>query len=474
MEIKLQELDNCMEPFEIYKIFKDDRNTAFLDSARDFQTLGRYSFIGVNPFLVLKEENSICHINGSLCQCDTFEKLDELLKEFHVEYPFEIPFPAGCIGYISYDAGLRLDKVNITSCKGFDIPDIYFVFYDNLILFDNLTGKRYVSACGRLTSFDESIALILARINSVEEYKKTACEYPDIRKEAIKKDSFSSFSQTNDSNASDSFNGFKSNFTRKDYEEAVTRMKKYIRSGDIYIANMTQCFLKITEKNSFDIYEMLRGINPAPFAAYLSFDGFEIISCSPERFMRMDNRMVETRPIKGTRPRGRTPQEDEENKNQLLQSEKDKAELLMIVDLERNDLSKVCKPGTVKVTELFKLEEYSTVFHLVSTVIGELRDGISALQCIKSCFPGGSITGTPKIRAMEIIDELEGIKRSLYTGCIGYFSFNGNADFNIVIRTLIKKGKEVCVGVGGGITWDSVESDEYMETLDKARAFFRI
>ena len=474
MEIELQELYSCLEPFEIYTLFKDEKNTAFLDSSRDFENLGRYSFIGLNAYLVLKEEDGKCYINESMCQCDSFEKLDELLKEFYVDYPFEIPFPAGCMGYISYDAGLGLDKVNVVSGKGFDIPDIYFVFYDNLILVDNLTGKRYVSACGLLKSHEASIAGILARINSGEENKKRALEHPDNSETVVRQDGFVLGSRLDETNDSDPFNGFKSNFTRKEYEEAVAKMKEYIRSGDIYIANMTQRFSKVTDKNSFEIYKKLREINPAPFSAYLSYDGFEIISCSPERFMRINNRRVETRPIKGTRPRGRTFQEDEANKIQLLQSEKDRAELLMIVDLERNDLSKVCKPGTVKVTELFKLEVYSTLFHLVSTVIGELKEGTGALHCVKACFPGGSVTGTPKIRAMEIIDEMEGIKRSLYTGCIGYFSFNGNADFNIVIRTLIKKGTDACFGVGGGITWDSVESDEYMETLDKAQAFFRI
>lgn len=474
MEIELQELHTSMEPFEIYLLFRDLKNTAFLDSARDFETLGRYSFIGLNAYLVFRDQGGKSYINESLCECDFFEKLDELLNEFYVEYPFEIPFPAGCIGFISYDAGLRLDKIIVTSTKGFDVPAFYFVFYDNLILFDNLTGRRYISACGRLSGHEESIAGILAKINCAEFNENRATEYPEKIKNVDTHGDIAPDAQLNGTDNSDPLYGFKSNFTRKQYEETVSRMKEYIRTGDIYIANLSQRFSKVTKKNSIEIYKKLRETNPAPFAAFLSCEDFEIISCSPERFMRIVNRMVETRPIKGTRPRGRTPREDEANKIQLLQSEKDKAELLMIVDLERNDLSKVSKPGTVKVTELFKLEEYSTVFHLVSTVIGELKDGTSAVQCMKACFPGGSITGTPKIRAMEIIDELEGIKRSLYTGCIGYFSLNGNADFNIVIRTLIKKGRDVCFGVGGGITWDSVESDEYMETLDKAQAFFKV
>lgn len=474
MDIKVQEINTCLEPFEIFSIFKEEKYISFLDSSRDFQTLGRYSFIGLNAFLVIKEEDGKCYINETIYGCNTFDRLEELLKGFHIDYPFEIPFTAGCIGYISYDAGLGLDKIKVNSSKGFKMPDICFVFYDNLILFDNVTGKRYISACGQLKSHESGIAGILDRINSVKERKGTNRLYEGNINEADSMGNDIPLGQLALKDNSDTFNGFKSNFTMQKYKEAVAKMKEYISSGDIYIANMTQRFSKVTDKNSFEIYKKLREINPAPFSAYLSFNDIEIISCSPERFMRIDKRMVETRPIKGTRPRGKTSWEDEANKLQLLQSEKDKAELLMIVDLERNDLSKVCKPGSVKVTELFKLEEYSTVFHLVSTVIGELKDGISALKCIKACFPGGSITGTPKIRAMEIIDELEGIKRALYTGCIGYFSFNGNADFNIVIRTIIKKGRDICFGVGGGITWDSVEADEYMETLDKAQVFFRI
>ena len=225
---------------------------------------------------------------------------------------------------------------------------------------------------------------------------------------------------------------------------------------------------------SFEIYEKLRSINKAPFSAYMNFEDFQVISSSPERFLSVVEGKVHTRPIKGTRPRGKNPKEDKENKEALINSEKDKSELLMIVDLERNDLSKVCTPHSVKVTELFKIEEYATVFHLVSTVEGRLKDGASSIKCIKECFPGGSITGAPKIRAMEIIEELEGLKRNLYTGSIGYFDIRGNCDFNIVIRTIIKKDNRAYFGVGGGITWDSNPEDEWFETIDKAKALMKV
>jgi para-aminobenzoate synthetase component 1 len=206
----------------------------------------------------------------------------------------------------------------------------------------------------------------------------------------------------------------------------------------------------------------------------MNFHDFQVISSSPERFLSIKDRLVTTRPIKGTRPRGKDEEEDNFYREELINSEKDKSELLMIVDLERNDLSKTCKPNTVKVTELFKIEKYATVFHLVSTVEGKLKDDISSVECLKECFPGGSITGAPKIRAMEIIEELEKLKRNLYTGAIGYFDLRGNCDFNIVIRTIIKKGDKAYFGVGGGITWDSVEEDEWYETCDKAKALMKV
>jgi para-aminobenzoate synthetase component 1 len=254
---------------------------------------------------------------------------------------------------------------------------------------------------------------------------------------------------------------------------SIDKIKKYIENGDIYIANLTQNFFCETDKNPYEIYKHLRYINPAPFAAFLNVENFSIISSSPERFLKIENGLVETRPIKGTRPRGKNSSEDLKNAKELIESEKDKSELLMIVDLERNDLSKVCRADSVKVTELFKLEKYSTVFHLVSTVTGKLKKEFTSVDCLKSCFPGGSITGAPKIRAMEIIEELEPTRRNIYTGAIGYLGFDGNMDLNIAIRTIVMKGKNAYFGVGGGITWESINEDEYEETLDKARALMK-
>jgi para-aminobenzoate synthetase component 1 len=447
LNIIVKEINTTLESFDIYSIFKDEKNIAFLDSAMDAENLGRYSFIGVNPFTVLKGRNNQCYIDNKQYQCDVFDKLSELLKKYKAENTTKIPLVGGCIGYFSYDLVdhvMSEEKVQ----DGFVIPHYYFIFYDNMIIFDHKSGKKYISACGILNNQEQSITLLKEKI---------------ARQKKVK------YKKINENSSA-----ITSNFTKDQYLKTISQVKEYIRSGDIYIANLTQRFVAQSDKDSFEIYRDLRKINPAPFAAFVRFQDFDIISSSPERFLKVQDHFVETRPIKGTRPRGCNELEDEQNRNELLNSDKDKAELLMIVDLERNDLSKVCKPHSVKVTELFKLEEYSTVFHLVSTVIGQLKNEIDAVRCMKECFPGGSITGAPKIRAMEIIKELEKIKRSIYTGCIGYFSFDGNADFNIVIRTIIKKDQQVYFGAGGGITWDSDQEAEYQETLDKAKALVKV
>lgn len=441
-----REFNSKLNAFEVYNLFKDEKDTILLDSSKEDKNLSKYSFIGINPFLRFEVKNEKAYINDNIIEGEPFKVLENLIYEYKNDIQDIIPFLSGAIGYISYDAGRLLEELPNTSKEDFNIPDMRFIFYKNIIIFDLINDKKYITD---LDGNIENIESILTVIHNGEKINdEIVCEKSE--------------------------NIFYSNFIKEDYKKAVTRLKKYIVSGDVYIANMTQRFWCYNEDDSFNIYKKLRSINKAPFSAYLNFEDFQIISSSPERFIQVFNNKAHTRPIKGTRPRGHNAEADEKNKLELINSEKDKAELLMVVDLERNDFSKVCKPHTVKVTENFKLEEYATVFHLVSTVEGELKNDVSSVRCIKECFPGGSITGTPKIRAMEIIEELEGIKRNIYTGSIGYFDFRGNCDFNIVIRTIIKKDNKAFFGVGGGITYDSIEEDEYNETLDKARALMRV
>lgn len=448
MQVLIEEIKTELDAFDIYSLFKEDKTTAILDSAMAYENLGRYSFVGLNPFTTFKYEEQICTINGEKISGEPFEELKKLINTYKVENNTELPYIAGAIGYFSYDLGRTIEELPIMALEEVKIPDCYFYFYDNAIVVDNLEKKTYITGLGILKSSENSVGEIRDRI-----LKGNRVKYDELNKGDTE---------------------FTSNFGKDEYIDTVEKVRQYIRTGDIYITNLTQRFCCDTTKDPYEVYKNLRHINPSPFAAFMNIEDFSIVSSSPERFLEIKNNIVETRPIKGTRPRGRNCEEDLKNKLELINSEKDKSELLMIVDLERNDLSKVCKPFSVKVTELFKLEEYSTVFHLVSTVVGELRDEYTAVDCLKACFPGGSITGAPKVRAMEVIEELEPTRRNIYTGCIGYFGFDGNADFNIVIRTILMKDKKAYLGVGGGITWESLKEAEYQETLDKAKALMRV
>ncbi|NWK55300.1 aminodeoxychorismate synthase component I [Verrucomicrobiaceae bacterium N1E253] len=273
-----------------------------------------------------------------------------------------------------------------------------------------------------------------------------------------------------DTSASPEMGSFQAEMTRHDYESKVRAIHEYIAAGDIYQVNLTQSFHAPARGGSlFPLYQHLRTSSPAPLACWMQLDKREILSSSPETFLRMSGRSIETRPIKGTRPRGSTSVTDAANANELLASEKENAELTMITDLERNDLGQVCDFGTVRVAEMLALETLEQVYHLVSTVTGTLRQEVSHWQALKACFPGGSITGAPKKRAMEIINELEPVPRGLYTGAVGYVSFNGESQFNIPIRTLVRENDHLQYHVGAGIVADSDPAAEYQETLDKAK-----
>ncbi|MGL4569794.1 MAG: aminodeoxychorismate synthase component I [Clostridium sp.] len=446
MDFKIKEIKTELSPFDIYNIFSNEEDSIFLDSSKEDTSLSKYSFIGINKIEKMECINGHTYINSEEIEgSDYFEQLEKRINKYSINIESEIPLLGGYIGYISYDTGRRLEVIPNTSIEDFEIPDMRFILYNNIIVFDLENKKTYITSLSEVENDFYNIERKICEGKIVEEVTLTN---RDVK--------------------------FNSNFTKEEYIEAVRKMKKYIEEGDIYIANMTQRFYSECYANAFSIYSKLRQINKAPFSAYLNYKDFQVISSSPERFIKIQDGVVTTRPIKGTRPRGENEEEDIFYKNELINSEKDKSELLMIVDLERNDLSKVCQNNSVKVTELFKIEEYATVFHLVSTIEGKLKSGSSAINCIKEAFPGGSITGAPKIRAMEIIEELEGVKRNLYTGAIGYFDFRGNSDFNIVIRTIVKKDNRAYFGVGGGITFESDEEEEYYETIQKAKALMKV
>ena len=418
----IKEINTKLNSFEIFTIFKDEYRPFFLESGMDREKLGQFSFIGFNPLLVFKskdndieitENNKITRLKGN-----PLDKLDEIYKKYKMDYESELPFVGGLVGYLSYDLCHHIEKLPRTAVDDVNIPDIHFGIYDGVIVIDHRENKDkvYVASLGIKEKEDVVVDSIIKRINENEE-KGIEINLPSV---STKKK-------------------FKSNFTKDEYIKSIQKTRDYIKSGDIYIINLTQRFECDLEETPYELYGKLRSINPAPFSSYIDFGEGHIVSSSPERFLKLKDNILETRPIKGTRPRGATPEEDLKNKEELINSEKDKAELLMIVDLERNDLGKISEVGSVKVTELFVIEEYPTVFHLVSTVTSKMREELNPIDCIKATFPGGSITGAPKIRAMEVIDELEPTQRNIYTGSIGYIGLNGDMDINIVIRTVVCK-----------------------------------
>lgn len=450
----IRAFETKLTAFEIYEIFHKDSCSFFLDSGRDEKKLGRYSFIGSEPFLVFKSKGRQIEVKDIAETThyvdDPFNKMAELLAEYKLEHDEQIPFTGGAVGYFAYDLCHHIEKLPRTAVDDVNIPDAFFGFYDGIIAIDHLENCAYAIAHGIKGEAEKIVEALIVRVISGTPNNWIITPY-SIEENGL----------------------LQPNLTKEQYIKAIERVKEYIKAGDIYQANFTHRFQCDIKKSPLEIYKKLRTINPAPFAAYLDFEEVQILSSSPERFIKIADRQIETRPIKGTCPRGKTQEEDEQNRHMLLNSEKDKAELLMIVDLERNDLGKISETGSVAVTELFHLEEYATVYHLVSTVIGRVEERYSVMDCIKATFPGGSITGAPKIRAMEIIDELEPTQRNIYTGCIGYIGFDGWTDLNIVIRTIVIKEDKAYFQVGGGIVWDSEPEAEYQETLDKAKALIK-
>ncbi len=455
----------------VFSLFHHEPFAFFLDSGMDPAKLGRYSFIGYDPFLVLKSRGDVLTLLSGGCQEEQrgnpFTSLRELLGRYNLEPSGSpTPLPGGAVGYLSYDLCHFIEKVPGKAIDDLQLPECCIGFYDVVITFDHLEHKTYIASSG-FPEQDESRRMKKAR----ERLKQVKAVLEGYRCGLPRQMALDAFKQSSPADLSRM--ALHSNFTHDEYLRAVETARKYITSGEIYQVNLSQRFEGELATHPFDLYRRLRSINPAPFAAYLNQDEVTVLSASPERFLKLDGDRVETRPMKGTRPRGRSAIEDEALSRELQDSIKDRAENVMIVDLERNDLGKVCRIGTVNVSELCTLEKYATVFQLTSSVEGRLADGKDRINLLEACFPGGSITGAPKIRAMEIIDELEPTRRSIYTGSIGYLSFSGGMDLNIVIRTILVKNDKVYLQAGGGIVYDSEPEAEYQETLHKAEALFQ-
>jgi para-aminobenzoate synthetase component I len=469
------ELDPPPDPLDCCSRCRDLPFLVFLDSAATSERLGRYSFLSGDPAVVVRSKGEQTERWTSAAGTwervagDPLEYLRTTLLREHAApaIPDLPPFQGGAAGYIGYDWGTRLERIAPPRFDDLAIPDCMLGWYDWVVAWDHERGRAWLISTGlpetgaaRSRRAAERQASIRALLVGERRAPSPPSSRSARRTAEVLAPPLHAFAA-----------GIRSTFTRSGYCDAVRRVIDYLYAGDIFQANLSHRLQSRLAEPPFDLYRRLRRHNPAPFAAYLDFGELVVASSSPERFLRVspDTRVVEARPIKGTRPRGKGPDEDAALRRELSESEKDRAEHVMIVDVLRNDLSRVCRPGSVRVPELFALEQYATVHHLVSTIVGELSLDRDVVDVLRATFPGGSITGAPKIRAMQIIAELEPTARGVYCGSIGYLSVTGALDTSIVIRTCLVLGEDVYFQVGGGIVADSDPEQEYRETLDKAR-----
>lgn len=429
---------------------------ALLESGAGFGDAGRWSILTARPRLVFEAKGSTWKVTSDRVttaqgESQALVALGDLLERFGLADPGEMPdpelppFQGGMIGFLGYDLAPSLERLPRRVAPDSRLPDIRLALYDTAVTVDHASGNV------ELWAFDllgEGLAATESRFR--DWLRALARPVPR-------------------SPGTTGLSRLESNFTRHEYVAAVGRVLDYIAAGDTFQVNLSQRFTASGKADPLDLYLRLKAKSPAPFSAFLRWDDLAVVSASPEWFYQTRGDHLVTRPIKGTRPRGRNADEDAQLAHELNASPKDRAELTMIVDLERNDLGRVCRYGSVRVIDPLTIESFAQVHHLVATIEGRIRPGAGPVDVIRALFPGGSITGAPKIRAMEIIDELEPTRRSLYTGAIGYLSRSGSSAFNIAIRTMLVEGERVSFQVGGGIVADSDPESEYRETLHKGR-----
>ena len=459
-------------PFELYAKVASSRHPSFLfESGNGNGTMGRYSYFGVDPYQTLygKGDTFACQsIQGRMDSGTApFQRLAHLLTGQGIVRPPDVPpFFGGAVGYLSYDLARQFERLPSLAIDNLAGADLEFAFFDLIAAIDHELNCLVLMFCPPLERF-----LGEPREKLFREGRDRLAEFEARLTRPDRVDAY--WSQLD-----------RLTFTPEQeqaaYGQRVHRCQEYIAAGDIYQANLSHRF-DVTSatfsslgdlQTDLSIYSRLRTLNPSPFSGILRFDMVRLISSSPERLVRLNGRRADTRPIAGTRPRGRNATDDQQLIDELRVNEKECAEHVMLVDLERNDLGRVCRFGSVQVDELMTLEQYSHVTHLVSHVTGTLKDGATGFDLLKAMFPGGTITGVPKIRCMEIIEELEPVRRGPYTGSMGYLSWSGDLDFNILIRTLVMRNAVGYLQVGAGIVADSNPAREYEETIHKAQAFF--
>jgi len=450
-------------PVSAFNKLGDKENSFLLESVVGGEQIGRYSFLGSDPFLVITARgNSVTLLGEENAQIedvgDPLKIIEERILSYNPAIVDGLPaFFGGAVGYVGYDAVRYFERIPKTAKDDLEIPEMAFLFTDTVVAFDHIKHKMKVITNMRVNGGDvnELYSKAIEKIDEVIKKLRTPREHAQlVEMGRFKTEEFSS------------------NVSKEKFIDMVDKAKQYIYDGDIFQVVLAQRFSTPVRIAPFDIYRVLRTINPSPYMIYLKLKDFTIAGSSPEPLIQVQDGMVTTRPIAGTRPRGASIEEEQELENDLLADEKERAEHVMLVDLGRNDIGRVCEPGTVKVDDLMYVERYSHVMHIVSTVSGKLAGGKNAFDALRAAFPAGTVSGAPKIRAMEIIDELEPTLRGPYAGVYGYFGYNGSLDCGITIRTIIAKDGDAFIQAGAGIVADSVPEKEYIETKNKARALF--
>ena len=446
----------------LYKFILAEKNSFIFESVEKGTIRGRYTIIGLNPDKIWDINNNIITLNASgkktRIKTNPLNYINKLIKNFKIKMPNRLPSMASMlVGYFSYDIIRYIEKIPNKCIDDLKIPDVRISRPKNLIIYDNLKKKIYyienVYADTKIKSYRETYESIIKRFELYENF------------ENIKLPEQFTFKPNK--------NFIKSNISKNRFKLLVKKAKSYIKKGDIFQVVLSQRFERKINKSPIEIYNYLRNSNPSPFMFYFNYEDFNILGSSPEILVRLRKGEVTIRPIAGTRPRGRNKKEDKKYVSDLLKDKKELAEHLMLLDLGRNDVGKVAKINTVKVTEKFKVEKYSHVMHIVSNVIGKFNNQTSIFETLLSGFPAGTVSGAPKIRAMEIIDELEKNKRKLYAGGIGYFTPNDEFDTCIALRTALIKNDKFYVQAGAGIVADSKPEKEYLETINKAKALMK-
>ncbi len=465
----LLEVDTSSSPEALAAALAGEAGVVLLRSAGFDSPHARYSFVAARPFLTFRSFDTRCELTTPQTPDarpqtqfgNPWRVLDELMARYELLDEVDLPFPlGGCFGYWGYDLKHFVEpKLPRRAVNDLELPDCHVGFHDSLVVFDHRLGKTWIVSTGLDVDGARSEARAAERAawwrEQLDSPVAALCERQ----------------VSDDGGHRPPLQSVVSNLTREQFIARVEQAQRYIRAGDIYQVNLAQRLSAPTQFTGWEMFERLLEVSPAPFAAFFDCGEFQVASSSPELFLRLSGPHITTRPIKGTRPRSADPMRDAQLTYELQTSPKEMSELVMITDLLRNDLGRVCEYGSVQVPELVRLERYPQVQHLVSTVEGRLRDDVTHFAAFASCFPGGSITGAPKFRAMEIIDELEPVTRGPYCGCHGYLGFNRESQLSITIRTAVRQADRTHFHVGAGIVADSAAAAEYDETLAKARGF---